>query len=304
MNTAGLSPQSMAPATLIVPPTDDFGGDNSSDILLQQNSGQLVLWEMIGTGVDPSINSGGLTFNGTAVFLGSDYRFLGTGDLNGDGRGDVLWQHATDGAIILWDMNGRAIDPSNSGGVTLNGNAVSLGSDWHYLGTADFNDDGRSDMLWQNVNSGAIVLWQMNGTAIDPNNSGGVTFNGNAVSLGSDWHFLGTGDFSGDGTSDILWQNVNSGAVVLWDMNGGAINPGRSGGLTYNGSPVALGPDWHFVETGDLSGDNTSDILWQNVNGTFALWEMNGTTIDPGSGGGLTYNGNAIALGSDWHALV
>ncbi len=30
---------------------------------------------------------------------------------------------------------------------------------------------------------------------------------------------LGTGDFNGDGRSDILWQN-DSGAVAIWDVNG------------------------------------------------------------------------------------
>jgi hypothetical protein len=46
---------------------------------------------------------------------------------------------------------------------------------------------------------------------------------------------VGTGDFNGDGHSDILWQNAN-GQAAIWEMNGtnviggGAVgpNPGTS----------------------------------------------------------------------------
>ena len=52
----------------------------------------------------------------------------------------------------------------------------------------------------------------MNGTEITQ--SGGV---GNAPP--SVWKIVGTGDFNGDGKSDILWQDT-SGDVAIWLMNG------------------------------------------------------------------------------------
>ena len=33
--------------------------------------------------------------------------------------------------------------------------------------------------------------------------------------LGASWHVVGSGDFNGDGFSDILWQN-DSGEVAIW----------------------------------------------------------------------------------------
>ena len=36
---------------------------------------------------------------------------------------------------------------------------------------------------------------------------------------GPSWTEIGTGDFNGDGKSDILWQNAN-GQVAIWEMNG------------------------------------------------------------------------------------
>ncbi len=87
---------------------------------------------------------------------------------------------------------------------------------------------------------------------------------------GPSWHAVGTGDFNGDGYSDILWQNTN-GAVAIWEMNGAKViasavvgNPGTS---------------WHVIGSGDFNGDGYSDILWQNTNGAVAIWEMNGPKV-------------------------
>ena len=61
---------------------------------------------------------------------------------------------------------------------------------------------------------------------------GGATI---AANPGPSWTEVGTGDFNGDGHSDILWQNAN-GQAAIWEMNGTsaigggivAANPGTS----------------------------------------------------------------------------
>ena len=38
--------------------------------------------------------------------------------------------------------------------------------------------------------------------------------------------------------------------------------------------PFNPGPSWQIKATGDFNGDNKSDILWQNSDGTPAIWFM------------------------------
>ena len=39
------------------------------------------------------------------------------------------------------------------------------GPSWTEIGTGDFNDDGHSDILWQNAN-GQAAVWEMNGNSL------------------------------------------------------------------------------------------------------------------------------------------
>jgi hypothetical protein len=55
--------------------------------------------------------------------------------------------------------------------------------------------------------------------------SGTTILNANSSFVGnvpSQWSIQLTGDFNGDGMSDILWQDT-SGNVAIWEMNGTAV---------------------------------------------------------------------------------
>ena len=69
---------------------------------------------------------------------------------------------------------------------------------------------------------------------------------------------VGVGDFNGDGTSDVLYQNTD-GSVGASLMKNGA-----------NDSWVNLsGPtSWRVVGVGDFNGDGTADVLYQNADGS------------------------------------
>ena len=109
---------------------------------------------------------------------------------------------------------------------------------------------------------------------------------------------VGTGQFDGAGSSDILLQNVD-GQASIWDMAGNAIT---GGGQVELHNP---GQGWRAVGTGDFNHDGTSDILWQNTStGAVSIWNMGGTggtTVE--SGGPVNSGGVPVIPGADWKAI-
>src|SRR5262249_60061588 len=104
----------------------------------------------------------------------------------------------------------------------------------------------------------------------------------------SPWTVAGTGDFNGDGVSDILWYNTTSGQVVIWLINGTSVIGG--------GSPGSVGSPWIAAETGDFNGDGKSDILWYNsTSGQLVVWLINGTSVIGGRSPGAAGSPGAIA---------
>jgi len=138
------------------------------------------------------------------------------------------------------------------------------GPTWHVVGTGDTTIDGKAGILFQNDN-GALAIWE-NPTF------GASTFTFNIVAalptVDPSWHVKGMQDINGNGRADIVFQN-DSGAVVVWEM--GSVN-----GTTITAANLVNinpGPAWHIVGLRDMNGDGSADILFQNDNGSAAVWE-------------------------------
>jgi FtsP/CotA-like multicopper oxidase with cupredoxin domain len=174
--------------------------------------------------------------------------------LNPNTKVDILWRNTSNGANIIWYMDGV----TSVGNVLI---AAEANLDWKIVGRADFNGDGKPDILWRNTVTGANRVWYMNGKT----KTGQATIPGAGVA----WAIGGTGDFNGDGKPDILWRNTATGANTVWYMNGVT----KTGQATIPGAGVA----WAIMGTGDFNGDGKSDILWRNTGtGAVTVWNMDG----------------------------
>jgi hypothetical protein len=190
--------------------------------------------------------------NLVAVFSGT----TPTGDTS------LLWQH-TSGALALWTVaNGQLVE-----GVALQG-LPQPGPEWAVVGTADFDNDGHVDILWQHVGTGRLAVWYMSGVALRE----AVLLTGLPLT-GPGWHVVGLNDFDGDGNLDLLWQHVD-GWLALWRMQG--LNLVEASVLM--GLPLA-GREWRVVAVEDLNGDGQADLLWQHTSGALAIWTMQGLQL-------------------------
>jgi hypothetical protein len=134
--------------------------------------------------------------------------------------------------------------------------------------SGDFNADGMPELVWQNVNApGQVYAW-----FLTPNyafSSGAYLANENVA---PGWTVAGTGDFTGDGKPDVLWQNQQTGEIYLFIMNGATKIGEQSLGIS---------PAWRVVATADMNKDGKTDIIWQNfATGQIYVWYMtsNGTS--------------------------
>ncbi len=123
------------------------------------------------------------------------------------------------------------------------------GTGWQIAGVGDFTGNGIDDILWTNSSSGQVQtdIWEFG------SNGQWVA----SVSPGSHpagYQVAGIGDFTGNGTDDILWQNSTTGDIDEWQIAGGQWAASVDLGAHPGNTPVS--------GVGNFTGSGTSDILF------------------------------------------
>jgi hypothetical protein len=255
----------------------DLNGDGRADLLWRNSqTGQLYVWLMDAF----QVNDGS---GYTASQADLSWKVEGLGDLDGDGRQDIVWRAISGparGALFVWLMDATRIKDATY--------LHPIAEDWAIQRIGDFTGDGRADILWRNItpgvpDAGNLYLWVMNGAQV-------VSGSGYTNSQADfSWRIETTGDLDANGTQDIIWRAVSGpaqGALFVWLMDGRMVR-----GATYL-DPIST--DWQIVGTGDFNGDGTADILWRNFGvgavdrGLLYFWMMNGPRVVAGTGYGVT----------------
>ena len=183
----------------------DFNGDAASDILLQQGAGGPVEIAFLNTSSGQPI---GTVDQISAVTSpsGGNWNAISSGDFNGDGKSDILWQNSTTGAVDISLMNGA------SGTPTFVGNAP---AGFTAIGTGDFNGDGKSDILFYNSSLHEAEIWLMNGTS----EVGSPLIVAAPTTPADTYTLVGAEDVNKDGISDLIWQG-SAGNLTATEMTG------------------------------------------------------------------------------------
>jgi len=200
-------------------------------------------------------------------------------DFNGDGLADIMWDAqglgtgTTTGTRVLWTGTGAGNFTVNSNFANQNGTLSGYAPI-----IADFNRDGRPDILWAqgtNLFAGPASWWNSNafgGYAITGNPS--LPFHGEALAIA---------DMNGDSRPDLLMFMDPTKTFSSYLTGADGSLTAVASGIT----PPAAGADCRTSPKGiDLNGDGILDTIvmaqngggcsWNNSNGTFAIYLGNG----------------------------
>ncbi len=241
-------------------PIGDLNGDGKDDVLLRHVDGRWTYYPMDGR--TPIESERGTV----ALERSARWRLAGIGDMDGDGRDDVLLRH-TDGRWKGYIMEGRTV--LESGGIT----GLPADPVWNVAGLGDLGADGKTDVVLRHP-EGQWLHAPLDGLAVAP--SAAVEPN---LTKSTKWSFAGIGDLNGDGRDDILLRH-DDGRWHYYPMNGSLAGSGR-GSVT----GVTHSLDWQLAGLGDLNGDGNDDILLRHVEGRWTQYPMNGRNVMDGRGG-------------------
>ena len=148
------------------------------------------------------VTSAGLGLDRSSVHtLGSEGQL---GDATFGRYGEKVYVNADTGNLMIDFMNGTSISSTQT---------ITVGDpSWHAVSTGEFN--GQAEIAWQNTN-GAVGIWLMNGTT--PVAQAGL------ANPGAGWQLISIDHFTTNGQADLLFQNNNNNAMMLWEINGTSV---------------------------------------------------------------------------------
>jgi hypothetical protein len=254
----------------------DLDLDGIADLIWRHAAtGENAVWMMDApSGSGDNLVPGGVKRVESLARVSDPYwQIEGAADLDGDDRVDLVWRNVRTGATAVWSMDGLAYRAS----VEVTPRVADV--NWRVAAIADYDEDGKSDLVWRNLATGAMELWLMDGVS-----------RRSVVEMptvgDSAWRTLGQGafasgptrDFDGDGHSDILWRHALNGRNAVWRMREGAF-------VGLESLETIDDAAWKVAGVGDVTRDNVPDIVWRHATtGQNVAWIMDGRGDGLGDG--------------------
>ncbi|UNO41738.1 glycoside hydrolase domain-containing protein [Streptomyces sp. MST-110588] len=225
----------------------DFTGDGKTDVVgVESESGKLWLYAGDGKG---SIG-GGPTRKEIGTGGWNGMQDLAAGDFNGDGKTDLIGVERSSGILWLYAGDGTG---SIGGGSTRK----QIGTNWtsmQNLVAGDFNEDGKTDLIGVETDSGELFFYAGDGT-------GDIGGESTRKRIGTNWtsmQSLTAGDFNGDGKTDLIGvEKDDEGKLFLYAGDG-------TGSIGGGSTRKQIGTNWDSMRgltAGEFTGDGKTDLL-------------------------------------------
>jgi hypothetical protein len=213
----------------------DFNGDHRTDLLaiIHDTSpgpgGTAVTQDNLEMVTDG-------TFYRAGWSLGA-WQVKATADFNGDGTSDILWRNASTSAVEIWAIN-KDLNLADHPYKIDHFVDLPLPSYYTLDAVGDFHHDGSADLLMHNT-LGEYFTWNFVNGQIDSSRSDSL---GPVGQYG--WSVAAVGDYNGDGTDDIAWQNNGAANAQgplyeVWSM--------ADGHAASFSADFHVSSDWHML---------------------------------------------------------
>ncbi|HEV2378441.1 MAG TPA: alkaline phosphatase family protein [Terriglobia bacterium] len=255
----------------------DFNGDGNLDLAVSNNTDNTI---------SVFLSKGNGSFNsGITTAVGSGPTALAVGDFNADGKLDLAVANGTDSSTVSILLG------NGDGTFTLKSTLSMETAEPVWVSTADFNADGKLDLLVVSETDDTLSVFLGNGDG---------TFQPTSVLpfAGKGPAAVAIGDFNGDGKLDLAQVNHTDNTVAILTGNGdGTFNVLTTTSATGKGPQGVVAADFNGDGKLDLAVTNQTDstvtVLLGNGNGTFqtGLTYAVGSTPNGIAVGNLTGNG-------------